>query len=237
MEKNINWQMKRHYESVLKVFEAEEQKTSLIYHLCDKLPNYISWVASYVKTDEEKNFVRKCEENALKLYQRSLDYNYEKLQEYKETKLENDKDFMYLSLTVDKEGNPIKTKVIDVDFKKGTPIFEDDCILIDVNRKMTNIYNNIKILSKWLNKKDTLQEILDDALKLKEQGSLGTSGSPTTNYNMDGMSREQRDAQAWENYVIESGRYRITNYDWELDELITNLEECISFYKKAISIF
>lgn len=237
MEKNINWQMKPHYEYLLKIFEKEEEQTSLFFHLYDKLPNTFSWFASYAKTDEEKKFVEECGLHALELYQRSLDLNYEKLKQYKETKDETDKDFMYLSITLDKEGNPKKTKVISVDLKNGNPILEDDCTLLDVHRKMNNIYNNIKILSKWLNKKDTLQEMLEDALKLKEQGSLGTSGSPTTNYNMDGMSREQRDAQAWENYVIETGRYRITNYDWELDELIKDLEECISFYKKAISIF
>ena len=237
MEKNINWQMKPHYEYLLKIFEKEEEQTSLFFHLYDKLPNTFSWFASYAKTEEEKKFVEECGLHALELYQRSLDLNYEKLKQYKETKDETDKDFMYLSITLDKEGNPKKTKVISVDLKNGNPILEDGCTLLDVHRKMNNIYNNIKILSKWLNKKDTLQEILEDALKLKELGSLGTSGSPTTNYNMDGMSREQRDAQAWENYVIETGRYRVTNYDWELDELITNLEECISFYKKAISIF
>lgn len=237
MEKNINWQMKPHYEYLLKIFEKEEEQTSLFFHLYDKLPNTFSWFASYAKTEEEKKFVEECGLHALELYQRSLDYNYEKLKQYKETKDETDKDFMYLTITLDKEGNPKKTKVISVDLKNGNPILEDGCTLLDVHRKMNNIYNNIKILSKWLNKKDTLQEMLEDALKLKEQGSLGTSGSPTTNYNMDGMSREQRDAQAWENYAIETGRYRITNYDCELDELIQNLEECISFYKKAISIF
>ena len=60
MEKNINWQMRSHYESFLKTLKKEEQETSLLFHLCDTLPNIISWLASYAKTEEEKKFVDEC---------------------------------------------------------------------------------------------------------------------------------------------------------------------------------
>ena len=107
MEKNINWQMRSHYESFLKTLKKEEQETSLLFHLCDTLPNIISWLASYAKTEEEKKFVDECGEQAIKLYQRSLDYNYEKIRQYKESKNESDKSFEYLVMTVDENGNPL----------------------------------------------------------------------------------------------------------------------------------
>lgn len=234
MEKNINWQMRSHYESFLKTLKKEEQETSLLFHLCDTLPNIISWLASYAKTEEEKKFVDECGEQAIKLYQRSLDYNYEKIRQYKESKNESDKSFEYLVMTVDESGNPKRTKVIGIDH--GNPIFEDNCILNNVYRKMVIIDSNVKKLSRWLKKEETLKKMLDEALKLKNQGSLGSSEIPSPNYNTYGMSREQSDAQAWENYTIENGMYRITNYDITLDELIENLKQCIDFYDKIISI-
>ena len=53
---------------------------------------------------------------------------------------------------------------------------------------------------------------------------------------MDGMTREQSDSQAWENYCIENGLYKIKNYDYILEDLVEDLKECIEFYEQAISI-
>ena len=42
---------------------------------------------------------------------------------------------------------------------------------------------------------------------------------------LDGLVGGQRDAAAWQNYAIENGMYRPTDYDASLENLLKNLEE------------
>ena len=58
--------------------------------------------------------------------------------------------------------------------------------------------------------------------------------TPEPNYDLDGLVGGQRDAAAWQNYAIENGMYRPTDYDASLENLLKNLEKCIDFYEKAI---
>ena len=223
-----------YYERMMKIFAEQDQSTSILYRLMKKLHSPLSCLMYYwARTDEKKALIRKYEVRAIDYYQRALEHNYEILKQYKETG-EEPVDFEYLIMTVDKQGNPKKTRVIDV--KDGDPVFEDGCEIKDIWHTMNKVRGSISELSKWLDQDGTLQEKLEKALKLKEQGPLGGETPPSPNYDTSGMTREQSDAQAWQNYAIEMGMVRVVNYDYSLKELIPQLEKCIEFYQKAISI-
>ena len=229
----MNYRMKTFYDKIIDILEMEDTKTSLIYHLLEKIVNTFEWLSSVAKTDEEKEIVRNLEKRLIIYYNRSLELNYKLIKLYKDTLDESIEDFDYLALTIDKDGNPKKTYVIDV--KNGKPIFNEDCEISYIYRKMRSVRYAIDDLSKWIKQDGNLYEKLDKANKLKSM-KLGSSYSPSPNYDMDGMSREQRDAQAWENYCIENGLYKVKNYDFILDDLLRDLKDCIEFYEKAISI-
>ena len=231
----MNNQMQRLYEKILDFFKKEDEKTSLLYHLHYNLSNLIQWLDNYAKTEEEKQIVVDIEDKAKDYYQRSLDLNYAKLKEYKENKKIDYEDFKYLVVTIDKEGNPQKTKVISVN--NGLPVYEGGCSIKEIRSQMNEVLNSIDKLSKWIDKRSSLEELLEDAINLKNKVSLGTKGSASPNYNMEHMTREQSDAQAWENYLIESGIYQITDYDFILKQLIGYLKICIEFFDNATSIF
>ena len=229
----MNSRMKYFYDKLIGVLANEDSKTSLIYYLEDKIINTFEWLSSVAKTDEEKEIVKDLEKRLILYYQRSLELNYNLIKQYKDTKDESIENFDYLALTVDKEGNPKKTFVIDVN--NGTPIFDDDCETKYIYRKMRSAGYAIEDLNKWINQEGSLYEKLEAANKLTSI-KLGSSYLPSPNYDMDGMTREQRDSQAWENYCIENGLYKIKNYDYILEDLVEDLKECIKFYEQAISI-
>lgn len=231
----INYSMKTHYNNLLNCFSKEDEKETDVYNLILNLKNRIEWVYSYAKTDEEKQVARGCDKKAISYYQKSLNLNYEKLKQYKVTKKLSYDDLKYIIMTVDKNGNPQLTRIIDVE--KGNPILEDGCIMLNIVTKVNKLRANINDLSKWFSKDDTLEELLDKAKKIKLNGSLGSSPTPSTNYEMGNLVGGQLDAQAWENYCVEMGLSHQVNYDSSLDELINLVQECIEFLNKATSIF
>ena len=130
----MNSRMKYFYDKLIGVLANEDSKTSLIYYLEDKIINTFEWLSSVAKTDAEKEIVKDLEKRLILYYQRSLELNYKLIKQYKDTKDESIENFDYLALTVDKEGNPKKTFVIDVN--NGTPIFDDGCNLKYIYRQM-----------------------------------------------------------------------------------------------------
>lgn len=230
----INGLMQEAYEKLLKIFAQEDEKTSAISYLKSELYNALHWVAYWAKTDEEKAFARACEVRAIDYFQRALECNYDRLRQYKETGNENINGFRKLLMTVDQDGNPKKTRVVDV--QNGAPVFADGCKTESIWSERNHVDELIGELRRWMDYRGTLDEKLDKALSLKKQAPLGVSEPPTPDYHMDGLTREQADAQAWRNYAIETGRIVVTHYDHTLDELIKTLKECIAFYEKATSI-
>ena len=225
------------YERILNTFAAQDQSVSILYKVKENLRGSIAsllmtkfWM---VTPEEARAFIRRLEVRAIGYYQRSLEKNYEALRQYKETGKEPC-DFRYLILTVDRDGKPKKTRVIDV--KDGAPVFEDGCEIKEIWHTMNQIDARVSDLSRWLDKSDTLRETLKKALKLKEQGPLGGETPPSPNYDLDGLVGGQLDAAAWQNYAIEMGMVRTVNYDYSLEELIPKLEKCIEFYEMATSI-
>lgn len=223
------------YESVLKILDKQEQNPALIFSLIANLPPNLRSLGRYfvVTPEEEQAFIRKHELRAVGCYQSGLEKNYEMLRQYKETGVEPE-DFGHLVMTVDKDGNPKRTRVVDV--VDGKPVFEDGCQIRMIDRKMNTIDSLLNDLHEWLKKDGTLQEKLDKATKLKEKGPLGAQTPPSPNYDLGGLSGGQLDAAAWQNYAIEMGMVRTVNYDHALEELIEKLKECIEFYEKATSI-
>ena len=230
----MNGLMQEAYEKLLKIFAGEDAQTSLLYYLKSDLYNALHWVRYWAKTDEEKALAEECEARAVDYYQRALECNYETLHRYKETGDENVSGFRSLLMTVDANGIPTKTRVVGV--KNGAPVFADGCQTQSISSERSYVDEQIGKLRRWMNYDGTLQEKLQTALALKARGPLGISEPPVPNYDSDGMTREQSEANAWQNYAIETGMIIATHYDDTLDRLIVSLKKCIAFYEKATSI-
>lgn len=72
-----------------------------------------------------------------------------------------------------------------------------------------------------------------EAKRIKCSGLLGVKNPPEANYEMDGYTNEMRDAQAWENMLIETGGYKSVNLDYELKCLLTAIGEHNRYLEKA----
>lgn len=234
--------MKYKYEKILNTFAAQDQKMTTLYELIQDL--YGSMLSLGMNLDmykfrievtaeEIKAFLRKLEIRAIDYYQRALEKNYEVLKQCKETG-EEPEDFIYLIMTVDKDGNPKKSRVIDV--RSGEPILEDSCEIREIWSTMDKIDDLYRDLSSWLDDSGTLQEKLEKALQLKAKRLFSAKTPESPGYDLHGLSGERLDAAAWQNYVIDMNTVKTVDYHSALEELITNLETCIDFYEKAISI-
>ena len=92
---------------------------------------------------------------------------------------------------------------------------------------MRSVRYAIDDLCKWIKQDGNLYEKLDKANKLKSM-KLGSSYSPSPNYDMDSMSRERRDAQAWENYCIENKESTSIEYlNFSIDKTLVNFSYVI----------
>lgn len=234
--------LKYKYEKILNTFAAQDQNVTILYELMQNLHSSMVSLGMHldmygframVTAEESKAFLRKLEMRAIDYYQRALEKNYEVLKQYKETGEETE-DFRYLMMTVDKDGNPKKARVIDI--KGGEPVLEDGCEIREIQRTMDQIDNLYRDLSSWLDDSGTLQEKLEKALQLKAKRPIGTQIPPDPKYDLHGLVGGQLDAAAWEIYVIEKNTVKTVNYSNALKELISKLEMCIEFYEKAISI-
>ena len=222
------------YEKLLEVFAELDKYGGTIIYIGFKFYSAISDLSCWAKSEEEKAFVRECELKMIPYYQRALEQNYQKFKEQKELGVPDYMEIDSWTLTVDKNGNPTKTTVVDV--QKGYPIYADGCTSVEILDETRTVGNCRYKLNRWLKSNKNLYELRVAAEKLKKKDSLGVSAPPTPNYNMDGLTREQSDSQAWQNYAIENGMARSTDYDEAVDELLVAIDKCIDFYEKAISI-
>ena len=234
--------MKYKYEKILNTFAAQDKNVTTLYELIQNLHGSMLSLGMNldmykfrieVTAEEIKAFLRKLEIRAIDYYQRALEKNYEVLKQYKETG-EEPEDFIYLIMTVDKDGNPKKSRVIDV--RGGEPILEDGCEIREIQHTMDKIDNLYRDLSSWLDDSGTLKEKLEKALKLKAKRPFGVQTPSSPSYDLHGLSGERLDAAAWQIYVIEMNTVKTVDYNNALEELITKLQTCIEFYEKAISI-
>ena len=205
-----------------------------IFGMKQRLYNILPNMYMEAINEAEKSFVKTCEERLLQYYQQALKNNYQKIEKQKEIGVISAEAMSTWAITIDETGQAIKTSVIGVN-TLGYPLYDGDYQLVSIRDTIQKIYNYRYELRHWLELNDNLTEFKEAALKLK-QISLGKENIPNTNYDLDGLTREQRDAQAWQNYVIESGMYQITDYDKTLDQLLVLLEQCIDFYQQAISM-
>lgn len=230
----VNSGLMEYYNKMLEIFSEQDKGVSISAFLEFKFYNIISHMKYYAKTEEEKKFVRDSEILMIPYYQKSLEHNYELLKLLKDTSNENMPNVEQLLLTVDEFGYPKKTKVIDV--IDGKPVYGDNCKSISISSEYRRATDARHKLNKYIDRWEGLEGTLRIALELKKKSNLGMEDPLTPNYDTSGMTREQADAQAWENYAIVHGMGRRTNYDDELDDLIESIEKCIDFYKKATSI-
>ena len=186
------------------------------------------------QAEEEKAFVKECAREIAACYQRALERNYEEIRQHKETNSQDHRPMRSWTLTLDENGAPRKTSVIDVN-EKGYPVYADRCTGLVISYELQKVWDCQHALRNWLDGSvNDLYALRVAAIELKQGGRLGMGSIPSPNYDLDGLVGGQRDAAAWQNYIIESGTYRPTDYDESLDRLLENLDKCIDFYEKAI---
>lgn len=201
-----------------------------------KMFNLYPRMLKKAETEEEKAFVKECAREIAACYQRALERNYENIRGHKETNSQDHRPMRNWTLTLDENGTPRKTSVVDID-EKGYPVYADRCTDIKISYELQVVWNCQYELRKWLDRSvNDLYKLRDAALGLKEKERLGMASTPQPNYDLDGLVGGQLDAAAWQNYAIENGMYRPDDYDDSLEQLLENVDKCIDFYEKAISI-
>ena len=138
------------------------------------------------------------------------------------------------TLTLDENGAPRRTFVVGVN-EKGYPVYADRCTGLEISYELQKVWDYRYELRNWLDRSvNDLYKLKEAALAIRGKERLGMESTPEPNYDLDGLVGGQCDAAAWQNYAIESGMYRPTDYDESLDYLLENLDKCIDFYEKAI---
>ena len=232
MELNVH--LKEAYDKLLKRFEEPEVTNGSVCSLRFKFYDSACDLYYWAKTDEEKAFARECELKMLPYYQNALEREYGKFKAQKEIGVPDYSVIDSWTLTVDQNGNPVRTTVVDV--QKGKPVYADGCIGIEIGDEARAVGNCRYALNRFLASNVNVYELKAAAQELKEKGALGMSPAPEPNYDLSGLVGGQLDAAAWQNYAIANGMARRTDYDDMLDKLLTAIDKCIDFYEKAISI-
>ena len=229
-----NLLFKEYYEKLQDVISYVDECECNIDGIKFKMFNLYPRMLERAQTEEEKAFVKECAREIAACYQRALERNYEKIRQHKETNSQDHRPMSTWTLTLDENGVPKKTSVVDVN-EKGYPVYADRCMGIEISYELQKVWDYQHELRNWLDHSvNDLYKVRDAALSLRGKERLGMESTPQPNYDLDGLVGGQRDAAAWQNYVIESGMYRPTDYDKSLDRLLENLDKCIDFYEKAI---
>ena len=226
---------KEYYEKLTGIFDYADKYGICIDSLCGKIFNVYPYMLHGAQTEEQAAFVSACAREIVGCYQRALERNYDKIRDCKERGVMDSCAIEYWTLTLDKEGNPAVTAVVDID-KKGYPIYADNCTSVIISDEVRTVGNYRYKLNRWLESNGNLYELKAAAEELKKKGKLGLSDKPVPNYGLEGLVGGQLDAAAWQNYAIENGMVRRTDYDDALDKLLIAIDECIDFYEKALSI-
>ena len=222
------------YTKLQEFFVKAEKYDFCIDSIKMKMFNVYPQMLHEAEGEEEKAFVRACEQKIVACYQRALDQNYKEIETCKGNVTHDHRPMRTWTLTLDGNGTPKKTSVVAID-QKGGPVYADGCTAVDIAYELQTVWNCQHTLRKWLDTANNdLYELREAARALKPKGCLGKASIPSPNYNLSGLVGGQLDAAAWQNYAIETGTYCPTDYDQSLDTLLKNIDLCIDFYEKAI---
>ena len=231
---NLNVHLEASYNKLLKIFDELDVKIASMRSLKYRFHSAVADLNRCAYRKEEYAFVRECELKMVPYYQKALEMQYDEFKEQKEIGYPEQMVISSWVLTVDQNGNPVKTTVIDV--KNGYPVYANGCKDIEIEKEAQHFGNCRYELNRFLKSNTNMYEMKAEALELKKKGALGMSDPPTPNYDLGGLSGGRLDAAAWQNYAIENGMVRRTDYDKTLDGLLVAVDKCIEFYEKAISI-
>ena len=229
-----NERLNKAYKELLEDLAKQDQQLGSIISIQYMFHAAMSDLRYWAFREEEKAFARECELKMIPYYQRALEEEYQKFKVQKEIGYPDYTVMKSWTLTVDKNGNPTKTTVVDI--QEGYPIYADGCTGVEISDEAHAVGHYRNDLYRWLKSNENLYELKIAAEELKKKGVLGMSPSPEPNYDLDGLVGGQLDAAAWQNYAIANGMARRTDYDEALDKLLKAIDTCIDFYEKAISI-
>lgn len=224
------------YEKMQEIIAYADENEIHIDSLKGKFFNVYPDMLRGAKTEEKIAFVQACAREITACYQRALQRNYREIQDCKARGVVDSWMIEKWTLTLDKDGRPTRTAVVDVD-KKGYPLYADGCTEVFIDWEARRVGEYRYKLNRWLEGNRNWYVLRQEAQALQQKGPLGLADPPTPDYDLDGLVGGQRDAAAWQNYAIENGMVPRTDYDVALEKLLAALDKCIAFYEQAISIF
>ena len=228
--------------------EYKEKETSIRF-LQYEFRSY-GFIHRVAKTEEEKAVLKKCGEQILDCYQRELERTYKRIEDYKKRGVTDFAAVDSWMLTLDENGNFVKSSVVDID-ENGAPIYNGNCTAVDASVEKSLIMNSRGELKEklkefeltlaeqkiWFDDNPDLYELKRAAQSLKQRGRLYGNGNPTFRSDLSGLVGGQLDAAAWQNYAIANGMVPShVNYDESLDKLINRLHKFLELYEKVMGI-
>ena len=227
---------KRYWDKLMEIIQYAEEGNISIDSIEGKFFNIYPEMARSARTEEQRAILKEAEREMTECYQRALERNYNAIKEFKSGGVSDHRPLSEWILTLDADGCPKRTSVVGIN-KKGYPVYADGCSSTEISYELQKVWDRQYELRQWLETSvSDLYLLRDQARELKTKDPLGMSPSPEPNYDLSGLSGGQLDAAAWQNYTIEMGMARRTDYDETLDRLLLDIDTCIDFYEKAISI-
>ena len=130
-----NPEFKEYYGKLQDIISYIDNCNANIESIKSKMFNLYPCMLERARTEDEKAFVKECAREIAACYQRALERNYESIRQYKETNSQDHSPMRNWTLTLDENGDPKKTSVVDVN-KKGYPIYADGCTSLEISYEL-----------------------------------------------------------------------------------------------------
>lgn len=237
-------------------FETPITDTANVYNVCrgtrlewlltngDQLRSRLFTMRSLARTPEEHAALQETEKRAESWIRWLLEQNREKIRLYQQQGVKDSRLFVML----DPQGSPrdaafegFAEELSPENGKPGcVPRYTDGCMprfCYDFQEAL----QDRPLFDAWLPPELPDGELLAAAKQLQSQGRLGEIKQEIhrpTDYTMKGMTREQRDAQAWQNWANENNirEYEYIDLDKRLNSFIHALEQEIAFYELVSAV-
>ncbi len=187
------------------------------------------------QSEYEFNIISEIERRLYERYDFVIKKNYDILKDYIENGTDDRRILYDTFLLLDKNSKAVMPVIIKI--KDGVPVFDEEYTVIWAWKFIDKIKKHASALKDVLNPDLPIKKMYNEVKSIKCSGALGVKNPPEANYEMNGYTNEMRDAQAWENMLIETGVYKSVNLDYELDCLLNALEEHDRYLEKGNECF
>lgn len=196
---------------------------------------YMLGLSKNAQSGDEFNIISETEQRLHERYNFVIKKNYEVLKDYIENGTDDRRILYDTFLFIDEDSRAVMPVIIKI--KDGVPVFGGEYTVIWAWKFIDKIKKHASALKEFINPDLPIKIMYNEVKRIKCSGALGVKNPPEVNYEMSGYTNEMRDAQAWENMLIETGVYKSVNLDYELDCLLNALEEHNRYIEKANEYF